>query len=158
RPEARKLLRQSETEVRVRVLDIVEGKRDLSMVHDVHLLLVDPNDSVRERALRCLRSIGGNESRDPILAAASKEEDEYIKVEMAEALLELGDPRGFGPMIDVIANGEAAQARRDAWEHLKAHADIDVPYRAELSPSENAAAVADLRKWWKENESRLAQV
>jgi len=79
-------------------------------------------------------------------------------VVMAEALLELGDPRGFGPMIDVIANGEAAQARRDAWEHLKAHADIDVPYRAELSPSENAAAVADLRKWWKENESRLAQV
>ncbi len=158
RPEARNLLKKSETEVRVRILDLVEAKKDMSMIHDVHLLLTDPDDSVRERALRCLRAIGGMESRDPILAAASKEDDEYIKVEMAEALLELGDPRGFGPMIDVIAGGEAAQARRDAWEHLKAHAEIDVPYRSDLPPSENAAAVAGLKRWWQENGKKLAVV
>jgi hypothetical protein len=77
---------------------------------------------------------------------------------MAEALLELGDPRGFGPLIDVIAGGEAAQARRDAWEHLKAHAEIDVPYRPDFSPAENAKALEDLRRWWQENGKKLVPI
>jgi zinc/manganese transport system permease protein len=156
RPAAGTLLRTGETEVRVRILDLVERLRDREMLGDVHPLLLDPSDTIRERALRCLRSVGAVESRDPILAAAEKEEDEYIKVEMAEALLELGDPRGFEPIIEVIESGEVAQARRDAWEHLKAHAHVEIPYRADLARTENAKAIADLRQWWKENEKKLS--
>ena len=143
RPAARRLLHSGETGVRVRILDRIEERRDFSMLPDVHPLLADPDDSVRERALRCLRALAAPESRDRILAAASKEEDEYIKVEMAEALLELGDPRGFGPMIEVIENGEAAQARRDASEHFRAHADVD------------ATNPAELRAWWHANREKL---
>ena len=146
RPAARKLLRSGDTGVRVRVLDLIEERHDLSMLPDVHPLLADADDSVRERVLRCLRALGAAESRDRILAAAAKEEDEYIKVEMAEALLELDDPRGFGPMIDVIEHGEAAQARRDASEHFRAHADV-----AGTSP-------AELRRWWDAHRDKLSIV
>jgi zinc/manganese transport system permease protein len=157
KPMVPKILAGPETEVRVRLLELIESRRDASLLGDVHALLLDQDDSVRERALRCIKTFGNKESAEPILAAAEKEDDEYIKVEMAEALLELGDPRGFGPMIDVIAGGEAAQARRDAWEHLKAHAEIDIPYRAELPPNENAKAIEDLRRWWKDNAKKLVQ-
>jgi zinc/manganese transport system permease protein len=154
----RKTLKSGETQVRVRVLDLIESRRDTSFLPDVHALLLDKDDSVRERALRCARDLGTPESRDPIFAAARREDDEFLKVEMAEALLELGDPRGFGPLIDVIAGGEAAQARRDAWEHLKAHAEIDVPYRPDFSPAENAKALEDLRRWWQENGKKLVPI
>jgi zinc/manganese transport system permease protein len=147
REAVRKNLKSGETEVRVRILDLIQSLRDKSFLPDVHALLVDASDSVRERALRCLRGLGAHESGEPILAAAVREEDEFLKVEMAEALLELGDPRGFGPLVDVITGGEAAQARRDAWEHLKAHAEVDVP-----------SGVDELRRWWQENQKKLVPI
>jgi HEAT repeat protein len=124
---------------------LIADRREISVLDEVHGLLLDPEDAARDGALRCVKALGRPESAEPLFAAAEKEEDEYLKTEMAEALLELGDPRGFGPLIDVIADGEAAQARRDAWEHLRAHVPADTP----LDP------VAELRRWWKENAGRL---
>jgi HEAT repeat protein len=128
----------------------------VSLLDEVHALLGDPDDTIRDRALRCLKALGRPESVEPLIAAARREEDEYLKVEIAEALLELGDPRGFAPMIDVIADGAApAQARRDAWEHVRAHAILDVALHSDLPPEENDKAVADLRRWWAENGAKL---
>jgi hypothetical protein len=156
RPLAPAILRLGATEVRVRLLDLVQARRDVSLLDEVHALLGDPDDTIRDRALRCLKALGRPESVEPLIAAARREEDEYLKVEIAEALLELGDPRGFAPMIDVIADGAApAQARRDAWEHVRAHAILDVALHADLPPEENDKAVADLRRWWAENGAKL---
>jgi len=156
RPMAPALLKGGETEVRTRMLDLVEDQEDASLLGEVHALLRDPDDSVRDRALRCVKVLGRPESAAPLLAAAESEEDEYLKVEMAEALLEIGDARGFGPMIDVIADGEAAQARRDAWEHLRAHAAPAAELGADLSPEQRASAVEALRRWYGENAGKLA--
>jgi zinc/manganese transport system permease protein len=147
RPAVRRLLQRGESGIRSRILDGIESRHDLALLPDVQALLTDSDDSLRERALRSLRTLGAAESRDPILAAASKEEDEYIRVEMAEALLELDDPRGFGPLIDVLEHGEAEQAKRDAWEHLRAHAEFG-----------HATSVAEVRRWWEENRQRLVLV
>jgi hypothetical protein len=136
-----------ENEVRIRLLDLIESHRDTALLPAVEALLVDPDDTVRERALRCVKALGNRKSGDAILAASAREEDEYIKVEMAEALLELDDPRGFGPMIDVLEGGGAEQARRDAWEHLRAHAEFP-----------QGVAVADVRRWWHANRDRLVLV
>jgi len=59
-------------------------------------------------------------------------------------------------MIDVIADGEAAQARRDAWEHLRAHAAPAAELGADLSPEQRASAVEALRRWYGENAGKLA--
>src|SRR5439155_19813262 len=54
RPMAGAILRSGETEVRSRLLDLVEARKDKGLLPGVHALLVDPDDGVRERALRCV--------------------------------------------------------------------------------------------------------
>ena len=155
RPMVGAILKDGETEIRVRLLELIETRRDTSLLPEVHPLLLDRDDSVAERALRCIRALGAKQSADPIFAAAGKEEDEYLRVEMAEALLELGDLRGAPILIDVITKGEAAQARRDAWEHLSAHVALDAKFRPELAVKPDAAGVAELEQWWAEHKSKL---
>jgi zinc/manganese transport system permease protein len=155
RPLAPSILKDGETEIRVRLLELIEARRDSGLLPDVQALLLDRDDSVSERALRCIRVIGSQTSIEPIYAAALKEEDEYLRVEMAEALLEFGDKRGARLLIDVIAGGEAAQARRDAWEHLSAHVALDPKFNAELATKPDAGRVLELRQWWDAHEAGL---
>jgi zinc/manganese transport system permease protein len=155
RPLAKEILASGETEVRLRLLGLIETRRDASLLPAVEGLLLDHEDAVAERALRCVRALDDPRSADVIHAAALKEEDEYLKVEMAEALLELGDVRGVPLLVDVIATGEAAQARRDAWEHLTAHVPVDVPIRPDVPPADDAEHVLALQRWWSEHASKL---
>jgi len=155
-PLAAGILEKGEMQLRMRLLDLIETRRQSNLLDEVHALLTDPDDGVRERALRCVRTLGSRRSIEPVLAAAAAEEDEYLVVELAEALLELGDVRGVPLLIDVLASGEAAQARRDALEHLGAHLTRDFDYREDGDPQANARAIADLRAWWNEHEEQLA--
>ena len=125
----------------------IEEQQDASLLPAVHALLSDPDDAVRDKALRCVRVIGATESIPVLVAAASKEEDDYLKVEIGETLLELGQLSGVPPILAVLKSGEAAEARKDAWEHLKAH----LPLPPELASTDSAA----LERWWSENEKRL---
>jgi len=146
-PLVPKLLASRENEVRTDLLGLIEAKKDASLLPSVHALLSDPDDAVRDKALRCVRAIGAQGSVPVLVAAATKEEDDYIKVEIGETLLELGQLSGVPPIFHVLKSGDAAEARKDAWEHLKAH----LPLPAELSPTDFAA----LERWWSENEKRL---
>jgi zinc/manganese transport system permease protein len=154
-PLVRDVLHGKETEVRVRLIELLCKRHELAFQRDLSELLSDADDVVQEKALRCVREWGGTENAQALFEAAGRESDEYMKVEMAEALLELGDVRGAPLLIDVIATGEAAQARRDAWEHLSAHVPIDVKLRSDLAPKDNAAGIATLRRWWAEHGAAL---
>jgi zinc/manganese transport system permease protein len=155
KPLVRSVLHGKETEVRVKLLELVCKRREVEFLADVQALLSDADDVVQEKAVRCVREWGGPDSANALFAAASRESDEYMKVEMAEALLELHDIRGAPLLIDVIATGEAVQARRDAWEHLSAHVPIDIPVRTDLPPNENVQGIAALRRWWEEHRAAL---
>jgi zinc/manganese transport system permease protein len=146
-PLVPKLFDNRETEVRVKLLDLIDAKKDASLLGAIHPLLTDADDSVREKALRTVRDLGSKDSAPALVAAAAKADDDFQRVEFGEALLELGDLRGVPPILEVLMHGEATQARKDAWEHLKAH----LPLPAELSPTDFAA----LERWWSENEKRL---
>jgi zinc/manganese transport system permease protein len=151
----RSVLHGKETEVRVKLLELVCKRREIEFLPDVQALLSDADDVVQEKAVRCVRDWGGQDSTNALFAAASRESDEYMKVEMAEALLELGDIRGAPLLIDVIATGEAVQARRDAWEHLSAHVPIDIQVRTDLAPKDNEQGIAELRRWWEQHRGSL---
>jgi zinc/manganese transport system permease protein len=151
----RDVLRGKDSEVRVKMLEIIGKRRAIEFLPDVQAMLSDPDDAVQEKALRCVREWGGKDSANAIAAAAARVDDDYMKVEMAEALLELGDIRGAPILIDVIATGDAVQARRDAWEHLTAHVPIDVRVRTDVAPNDNAHEIAELRRWWAEHQKAL---
>jgi hypothetical protein len=145
------LLAHADLEVRSKLLDVIVERQGVEYLPQVHALLRDPVDVVREQALKCVRRLDQKASAEPILKAAADEEDEYIKVEMAEAALELGSNAGIPLLLDVMDQGDAAQARTDAWEHLKAHVDLDLPYHAEGAGPARAGEVQALRKWWSDH-------
>jgi len=147
RPLVPKLFDNRENEVRTDLLSLIAERRDASLLGAVHPLLADPDDAVREKALRCVRDIASKESVPALVAAAGTEQDDYLKVEIGETLLELGQLTGVPPILLVLKSGEAAEARKDAWEHLKAH----LPLPAELAATDSAA----LERWWSENRARL---
>jgi hypothetical protein len=117
----------------------------------VQALLTDPDDHVRETAVRVVRTFGDAKSADPLFAAGGGEEDEYLKVEFGEALLELGDARGFDLLLAVMEKGEAEQSRKDAFEHYSAHAAPVEPFDAGADEKARAAVVAKLRGWLQQN-------
>jgi len=150
-PQVPALLSDGEVEVRLNLLDLVGALRLVDLLPQVHTLLHDRDDVVRERALRCIETLGERSSVEPLLRAAGVEEDEYLRVELAEAAIELGDRRGIDHLLDVMAGGEARLARKDAWEHLTAHLDIPFGFHPDLPPAERAREMEELRRWWDEH-------
>ena len=145
RPLVPKLFDNRENEVRSDLLELIDAKKDAGLLSAVHPLLSDPDDGVREKALRCVRDIGSKESVPSLVAAAGKEEDEFLRVEFGEALLEQGELAGVAPILAVLKSGEAEQARKDAWEHLRAH--LPVPAEMHEAP--------EFERWWQQNGKKL---
>ena len=136
--------------MRLNLLDLIQTLRKQEMLPDVHALLADPDDAIRERALKCVRALADPSSAEPLLRAAAKEPDEYLRVELGEALIELGDRRGVPILLDVMASGEARQARKDAWEHLSAHVELPLPFHPDFESAEHEAEIRSLLDWWKQ--------
>ena len=149
------LLDHSDVEVRLKLLDMLAAHASIDLLPKIHALMQDKDDVVRESALKCVRKLAKKESIEPLLAAAKVEEDEYLRVELAEATLELGDARGIPILLDVMEHGDAQQARKDAFEHLSAHVHASLPYHTDATPAEHTAEIAAFRKWWDDTGSKL---
>jgi hypothetical protein len=144
-----KLLATGDIEVQSKLLSLIGARGDAALLPSVHALLAAPDDLLREQALKCVRRLDRPESAQPVLDAARREDDESLKVEMAEAALEFDRLEGVPLLFDVMEQGEAEQARRDAWEHLTAHVDVTIPFDAGAAAAVRASEVGALREWWK---------
>ncbi len=140
------LLVDGEAGVRSRLLELIAERGDVTWLDRVHSLLQDPDDLVRERALACVRALGRPESAAPLAAAAATEQDEFLDVELADALLALDDPRGLSILLDVMERGRAEFARREAYRRLEAHEPVELPYDAASPDGQRAEEVAALRR------------
>ena len=149
------LLSSGDIEVRLGLLDLILELEKKEMLPSVQALLSDPDDVVREHALKCVRGLGSATSVEALLQAASTEEDEYLKVELAEAVIELGDARGIPILFDVMESGAARQARKDAWEHLNAHTLPPLEFHPDFESTEHEAEIQALRRWWELNQDTV---
>jgi zinc/manganese transport system permease protein len=139
------LLANADVEVRLKLLDLIAARKDAQFLPQVHELLRAPDDVVREEALKTVRALARDESRGAILDAAQHEEDDDLRVELAESLLELGDQRGLPILLDVMHRGATQQARKDAYEHFEAHVHSHLPYHAEPDHPDHEAEMAAFR-------------
>jgi len=121
----------------------------------LRILLQDPEEEVREEALRVTRDLNDPRSKEALLSVIGLEQDEYLKVEMAEALLELGEKSAIIALIDVMDLADAEQARKDAYEHLSAHVQLSFPFNAATEAGRNDDELAAFRKWWQEKQEHL---
>jgi zinc/manganese transport system permease protein len=112
------LLEGGDLGVRTRLLALIAERGDESWLEQVHGLLTDPDDFVRESALACVRALGRAESAGPLAAAVDEELDEFLRVEFADALLALGDSRGTAILEDLAANASTEGVRREAQRRL----------------------------------------
>jgi zinc/manganese transport system permease protein len=143
-----RLLKDPEPEVRASVCDLIAARGQTNQLAGIHALLVDPDDMVRESVLRCIRAIGNRSSVAPLLAAAAAEDDEYLKVEMAEELLELGEASGIPILIDLMDRSGTPGVRKDAHEHLSAHIPIVFRFHAGAEAAANDREIEPIRLWW----------
>ena len=154
-PAAAGLLAESEPEVGQQLLELVARENAVELLPAVHALLHSDDDLLREEAIQTVRRLSQPSSASALIAAAADELDEYLRVEMGETLLELGERAGVGVLLGVMESGSAREARRDAFEHLSAHVPLRLPYDATASPELRAEQVRALRAWWQANESAI---
>ncbi len=144
------------TEVRRATLELFARRGDASLLPTVAPLLRDEDDLVREEAVLCYRALGNAVSAVDLLHAAAREEDEFLQVEMAESALELGAAGGIGILLEVMDRSELEQARRDAYEHLRIHTELELSFDSSLPPGENDPQLAPIRDWWEAVQAVLA--
>ncbi len=116
-----RLIDDTAPQVRSAVLRLIAGRADLSLIDAVNRHLQDPDDVVREAALRAVRALSSPASIEPLRRAAEKEKDGFLRVELAEALVELGDERGFELLRELAKSAALPQVRAEARSHLRHH-------------------------------------
>ncbi|MFT5291471.1 MAG: zinc/manganese transport system permease protein [Planctomycetota bacterium] len=151
-PVARTLLATGELEVRLGLLRVIQQGRYSALIPEVQALLSDTDDVIRERALGVLVELDLRGSVEVLALAAESEVDEFLRVDLAEALLEANDLRGIPILLDVMDTGEAEMARQDACEHLQAHIPHSIPFHADPEYAGHAEEMEIFRQWWAETE------
>ena len=149
------LLKDTDPEVRMEVVHSLTNLNWRAAEPRIRALLTDPQDRVREAAIRSLRVLGNPQSIPSLLRAADRELDDYLRTEIGETMLELGDPRGIPILLQVMESAPASQARRDAFEHLSAHIQAEMPFDASLTGEENRGQLRPWHSWWEKYGSRL---
>jgi zinc/manganese transport system permease protein len=142
------LFESGEPELQRRLLELVARRDAVEFLDQVHALLQSEDEILREEAIRTVRHFDLPTSAPALLAAAQRETDDYIRVELGEALLELGERSGAEILFDVLASDAPRGARRDAYEHLAAHVDLETPYDPQADARTRQDQVQALRKWW----------
>jgi zinc/manganese transport system permease protein len=146
-----RLFQDEEPEVRSLLVDLVQFHHAGDQEAAVAALLFDPDDHVRERAVRCLLHLQASGSAPALLRAAQQEADDFLKAEFAHALLELGDARGFEALLDVLETSSLPQARKDAYEFFQAHCPLDHGFRSDLLPADPGSGIQAMRNWFEEH-------
>ncbi|MFT5284481.1 MAG: zinc/manganese transport system permease protein [Planctomycetota bacterium] len=140
------LLADSNAEVRRIAYLLVVRRPEPSFVRIVIEQLNDDDDLWREEAIGVLRDIGSPASIEALALAASSEVDEFLRAEMAEALLFLSDSRGGLLLIELMDRSGSALLRGDAWMQLDAHMKLDQEFDSSVSAKSNDDSVQAIRE------------
>jgi HEAT repeat protein len=145
-PDLARLLRDPEPEVRVAAVGLIERHGTEGMIEPVLGLVADPEDFVREAAIDCLGAIGDARIVEPLLARAEQEGDPYLKIAIADRILEQGDERALGIYVDVMDRAAAPRARREAYDRLAASTGTDLSFDPDVPEGRNDDAVRPFRE------------
>lgn len=117
--------------------------REHSAVPELLPLMGDPSSDIQLEVIQALKLLGDRNTAKYFIAAAEKEEDIEVRIQLYEAALEFGDPETIPLLIDLIA--ENAIFAEDAFAHLQAHIGFD------LQDMDHAK----LNTWWRRNKDRF---
>jgi len=144
-PRIVEFLHDPDMEIRVEALDLAGAHDDASLSGEALDLMDDPEDMVREAAIECLQKIGDESILARLEGLGEKEEDPYLRLDIADLMSDLGDSRGASLYVKVMDKADVSGARQDAYERLVNRTETGLPFDAEVPADENDAQVQRFR-------------
>jgi zinc/manganese transport system permease protein len=140
----------------------LDGVAHLADMHDTRivpalssLLSRTKSDQVIEATVAALSKQQDPRALPALRHAANGPYDDFLKFSIAKAQLALGDPEGFGTLIRILKDDEAAYARTQAHELLEALSGQKFGYQPERTVAQNASALKHIDDWYARKGSRL---
>jgi zinc/manganese transport system permease protein len=125
----------------IRALEEIHRDRHHAAEELIKLLRKPPTDRVIEHLAHALAHLGDPVAVAPLLEAARGDADGYLKLTLANAVLELHSAEGFQVLIELVGSTEPELPRKEAARILKQQAGV-------------GPDPAALRAWW-ESRGRL---
>jgi len=123
----------------------VEDKRIIPALST--LLEKTPSDQVVEAVAKALGQTNNPQAAPALRAALQKDHDPFLKLTLAEALLELKDKAGYNALLEMLKGDEPVLLRSEALELMKKEAGQDFGYNPEKTATENRAALEKVAVW-----------
>jgi zinc/manganese transport system permease protein len=139
-------------QVRATAAEELGKLNDPSVVSNLAHALDDPSAAVKEKAAQALGALGQTEAAAALEAAlATQDQDEWVNLHEAEALVRCGGARGMSALIAMAGAADAKLVREEALR--KALAFVRGSEVAVEGASAEATQ-AGLASWWQANQAR----
>ena len=126
---------------------------DPSVVPELIAALADPSAAVKEKAAAALGALARPEAAAPLAAAlAQPNDDEWVSLREAEALVRCGGEAGMSALIELASHADAKLVRVEALRAAARFAGRPEP------PSDDAAferACAEFERFWHDEQAGL---
>ncbi len=149
--DLRLALSDSHPNVRVKAVEGLASLADGAAVGDIGGALQDPSEAVRENAARTLGSLGDTAALPPLKEAMGRhEEDEWVKLRVAEAVALLGDPAGIPALLELARAADARVVRVNALLAVMRLAGLADKTPADLDDAAEESSLRALQQWWRD--------
>jgi zinc/manganese transport system permease protein len=146
-------LKDEHDNVRARAATELGALGDAADVGQLVELLQDPSDAVKENAAQALGKLARPEAAPALESALARaDQDEWVNLREAEALVRCGGATGMDHLIDAARDGDAKLVREQALERALTFAGQPVPPASDEAA--RAAARTSLTQWWQAHRAR----
>lgn len=141
------LLKFNDVEVRRMAIEMIVDRELSELYGEIIGLLGDKSDTVREAVIGAMGKIDARQYADDIARFARAEEDNDLKLKLAQTLINLGRIDGIMILLDIMETSEAEETRHEAFIHLKEHVAADFAFDHVLEPPKNSEQIKAIRNY-----------
>jgi zinc/manganese transport system permease protein len=154
--DLRRALKDTHENVRVAAVRDIVSTADPRILPDLIEALHDQSAAVREQAAAGLARLG-NRAALPALQQAlkNKDEDEWVRLRIAQAVAGLGDIDGIPVLLDLARSADAGMTRLEGMGTLARLAGIQDPVPSDPDSSQSTAYLERLEQFWTVDAARL---
>ncbi len=154
--DLRRALRDTHENVRAQAVGDLAATGDHRVIPDLVGALHDQSAAVRESAASALGRLG-DPSALPALrqGLGNKDEDEWVRLRMAQAAADLGEPGGIPVLLNLAHNGDAKLTRLQALTSLSRLSGTPGPAPQDPDSPQGKDLLAKLDQWWRKQQARL---
>ena len=147
--ELRLSLRDTHENVRTSAVARLVESADPRIVPDLVDALQDQSPAVREAAAAGIARLGGRSALPPLKQSLrNRDEDEWVRLRIAQAVAALGDSDGIPHLLDLAKTGEAKVTRLEALSTLARLAGFPDPPPSDPDSAEGSALLQKTERWW----------